>query len=301
MRGGRLSAALLRFRMAIVKQKAYAKINLTLEVLGIEAGYHALDSLVVSVDLFDQITIKTRKDEKITVKMRGMDSENIPETQNNAYKAAKLFQEKYAVQGVDILIDKNIPMGAGLGGSSADVGGVLNGLAELYKIEDEKGLDEIAAALGSDTVYMRKGGLARMQGRGTRVYYFGMDKPLYFLLICPTEGVSTKACFDKFDALGRAGGTGATSRAIDAYVKGDMEALGKNLYNDLFAPARQLNTKIQAAYEEAESFAPLGVTMTGAGSCVVALFENETFCQYAKSRYRGDGLCLIAKTVAECK
>ena len=283
--------------MAQVKQKAYAKVNLTLEVVGQEAGYHTLDSLVVSVDLFDWITLRGRKDDKVTVKMRGLGSEEIPERENNAYKAAVRFIEKYAVKGVDITVDKNIPMGAGLGGSSADVAGVLNGLAELYKIDDEKGLDEIAASLGSDTVYMRKGGLARMQGRGTRVYYLGMDKPLCFLMICPKSSVSTKACFDKFDALGRSGGTGATSRAINAYAQGDMEGLGKSLYNDLFAPARELNAEVQAAYDEAVSFAPLGVTMTGSGSCVIALFETEEFCQYAKSRYRGEGVCIVAKTV----
>jgi 4-diphosphocytidyl-2-C-methyl-D-erythritol kinase len=283
--------------MARIKQKAYAKINLTLEIVGQADGYHLLDSFVASIDLFDVVTMTGRKDNRCTIRMRGLDSEDIPEEKNNAWKAAKAVCEKYGVKGVDILIDKNIPMGAGLGGSSADVAGVLNGMAKLYKIDDEQGLDEIADQIGSDCRFMRHGGYARMQGRGNKCYYLGGDKPLHLLLLCPGESVSTKQCFEESDRRMAGENKGATSRAIDAYVQEDVTELGKWLHNDLFEPAKALCPAVGKAYEDAMSFAPLGVTMTGAGSCVIAMFEHEEFCRYAKSRYKGDALCIVTKTV----
>ena len=136
-----------------------------------------------------------------------------------------------------------------------------------------------------------------MQGRGNKCYFLGGDKPLHLLLLCPQESVSTKRCFEIFDEAKREERTGATTRAIESYVAGDIESLGKHLYNALYPAAKSLNSQIEKAYEAAESFAPYGVTMTGAGSCVIALFESAELCQYAKSRYRGDALCLVAKTL----
>ena len=283
--------------MAKVKQRAYAKINLTLEVVGQSEGYHLLDSFVASVDLFDVVTVKKRKDKQCTVRMRGLGSEEISTEKNNAWKAAKMFCEKYDVNGVDVTIEKNIPMGAGLGGSSADTAGTLNALAKLYKIMDEEGLDEIADALGSDSRYMLRGGFARMQGRGNRCYYLGEGEPLHFLMVCPLESVSTKRCFEAFDGVEKNPSQGYTAKAIDAYTKGDKEALGKSLYNDLYVPAQTLCSAIGQAYERLKALSPLGVTMTGSGSCVLALFENEEFCRYAKSRYQGDEPCFVVKTV----
>ena len=208
-----------------------------------------------------------------------------------------MFCEKYAVNGVDITIDKNIPMGAGLGGSSADTAGTLNALATLYKVTDDEGLDEIADALGSDSRYMRHGGFARMQGRGNKCYYLGEGEPLHFLLVCPPESVSTKRCFEVFDAGEKRVTQGYTSQAIEAYLRGDKAGLGKSLYNDLFAPAQALCPAIGQAYARLKELSPIGVTMTGSGSCVMALFENEEFCRYAKSRYEGDEPCFVVKTV----
>ncbi len=256
-----------------------------------------LDSFVASVDIFDEILLKKRKDGKCLVTMKGLGSESIPTEKNNAYKAAVAFCERYGVGGAEITVHKNIPMGAGLGGSSADIAGVLNGLAKLYGVDDEKGLDDIAASLGSDSKYMRKGGFARMQGRGNDCYYLGSERRLDLLLLCPKESVSTKACFESFDTKGKREKAGVTSRAIDAFVQGDLAALGESLHNDLCAPAKELCGEIGQAYEFLQSLSPLGVTMTGAGSCVLALFENEEFCRYAKSRYHGEALCLAVKTV----
>ena len=154
--------------MNTVKIKSYAKINLTLEIKGVENGYHLLDSLVASIDLFDLVVLKKRKDKLSSITMRGMGSEGIPPEENIALKTAELFSETFSTPGVDVTVYKNIPIGAGLGGSSADSAGVINGMAKLYGITDEDALTALAEKTGSDTSYMRKGGFQRMQGRGEK-------------------------------------------------------------------------------------------------------------------------------------
>ena len=177
--------------MNTVKIKAYAKINLTLDVTGVSEGYHLLDSFVASISLYDLLVVRKRKDKLVSVTMHGMDSEGIPPESNNAFRAGEAFVRRFSTTGADITVYKNIPMGAGLGGSSADAAGVLSALAALYGA-DEEALGELADALGSDTRYMLRGGYARMRGRGNLISpVSGEGKKLYFLLICPQTSVSS--------------------------------------------------------------------------------------------------------------
>lgn len=106
--------------MNTVKVKSYAKVNLTLDVVGTAGGYHLIDSLVASINLYDLVCVKKRKDNLISVSMHGMDSEGIPPEQNNAFRAGETFVRRFSTKGADITVYKNIPIGAGLGGSSAE-------------------------------------------------------------------------------------------------------------------------------------------------------------------------------------
>lgn len=289
--------------MATVRIKAYAKINLTLEILGVERGFHMLDSLVASLDLHDLIVLKKRKDSLSTITMKGLGSELIPPEQNNALKAAEAFSQKFSTSGADITVYKNIPLGGGLGGSSADVSGVLRGMAKLYKVEDEVALEEIADTLGSDTKYMLKGGFARMQGRGEKLSFLDIDEQLHFLMLCPKSSVSAKACYQKYDELPRTleWKESYTDGCIQALRKKDKNGVGRYLTNDLYVPALHLNSDVEKAYEECASFSPLGTVMTGSGSCVLALFETKELCEWAKSRYRGKFVAKVVKTVLPSK
>lgn len=284
--------------MNTVKIKAYAKINLTLEIVGSENGFHMLDSMVASVDLFDFIVLKKRKDKLSSIVMHGMGSETIPPEKNNALKAAERFSEKFGVNGADITVYKNIPMGAGLGGSSADASGVLNGMAKLYGIEDESAIDELANALGSDTGYMRKGGFARMRGKGDLVTPLPISETLHFLALLPRTSVDTGACYKEYDAMPiKTGDKNATEKTMDALARKNAEEAGRYLTNDLFPPATRLNKDVERAYEEATSFSPFGAVMTGSGSCVLALFETRELCEWAKSRYKGKCTAFVLKTI----
>lgn len=279
-----------------MKVKAYAKVNLTLEVVGEKDGYHLLDSLVASVDIFDLIHLKKRKDKFSSVIFKGVGAGEIP-PDNNALKAAEAFSKQFSVSGANIVIYRNIPIGAGLGSSSADIAGVLNGMAKLYGIEDEEGIAALAEKLGSDTRYMLQGGFARMQGRGEIVAPIDCKEKLYFLLICPQEGVSAGKCYKEYDAGEKNPYGHKTEACIKALQEGNFEDLGKGFVNDLYQPAARLNEAVRKAYEEALSFSPLGVTMTGSGSCVLAFFETRELCEWAQSRYKGKFKTYVVKTV----
>ena len=271
--------------MESVKFKAYAKINLTLFVTGTENGYHMLDSLVASVDLYDLIKIKKRRDRLVSVTMHGMGSETIPHECNNAARAAELFVEKFGTNGADITVYKNIPMGAGLGGSSADAAGVLNGLAKLYKTDDLAALKLLADETGSDTRYMLTGGWARLFGRGDIVKPIDGRLKVHILMLVPDGGVSTAQCYSAFDRTGKTGGN--SDAAEQAVIKNDLHGLAEELSNSLAPAAASLSGDIGRCIDELKEFAPLAVNMTGSGSGVYALFESREMCLYAKSRYRG--------------
>ena len=285
--------------MNTVKIKAYAKINLTLEIVGAKDGFHLLDSVVASVDLFDLIVLKKRKDKLSSITMKGQGSESIPPERNNALKAAECFSKRFGTNGADITVYKNIPIGAGLGGSSADAAGVLNGMAKLYRVTDEASLETLANSLGSDVGYMRKGGFQRMQKKGELLTPIDTDKTLHFLALCPNSCVSAGACYQKYDEQNVPFSSGENTRKFIAFLESKLPANegGRYLTNDLFQASCALNADVKKAYGEALSFSPLGAVMSGSGSCVLAWFETPELCAWAKSRYKGKCKTQLFKTV----
>ncbi len=281
--------------MDYARVKAYAKINLTLDITGVNGGYHMIDSLVASVDLADVIAAKKRKDGLVNVIMHGEGSEAIPAESNNAVKAAEAFTDRFKSGGADITIWKNIPVGAGLGGSSADVAGVLKAMAKLYGVDDYTALKAVADGLGSDCGYMLSGGFARMTGRGNAVFPIGGGMKLNLVLLVPRGGVSTAACYKLSDGYIKDGFS--TSKAVDALICGDERALAQNLNNHLYGAAVRLNPYVEEAFGQLKQFDPLGVNMTGSGSGVYAVAENEQFARYIKSRYRGRHRLILTKTI----
>ena len=282
-----------------VKIKAYAKINLTLEIVGERDGFHLLNSVVASVDLFDLITLKKRKDKLSFVTMKGQGSESIPPEENNALKAAERFSELFGTNGAEITVYKNIPIGAGLGGSSADVAGVLNGMAKLYNVTDQTALERLAETLGSDTKYMLSGGFQKMSGKGEELAPVSTAATLHFLAICPNSPVSAGGCYQQFDKLQIPLSNGEKTQELINLLQSNkpINEGGRYLTNDLYAPASLLNPDVEKAYQEALSFSPLGAIMSGSGSCVLAWFETRELCEWAKSRYRGKFKTFLLKTV----
>lgn len=280
--------------MNTVRLNAYAKLNLTLDITGAGGGYHMLDSLVTTVDVFDRITLKKRKDKLVRVAMRGLGT-SIPPEENNAQRAGDAFVSVFGTCGADITIRKNIPIGAGMGGSSSDIAGVIAGMGRLYSVSDMGDLKSLADTLGSDTGYLLSGGLARMRGRGDLVEPLPFA-PLYFLILFPEEGVSTREAYARFDGMGLKG-AGRTEEAAELLKSGNAAWAARSFGNDLYAAAKSMYPAIEEAYLALKGFSPLGVSMTGSGSAVFACFGSEELCLWAKSRYRGKCRALAAKSV----
>lgn len=272
--------------MNTVRGNAYAKLNLTLDITGAEGGYHQLDSLVTTIGLSDRIVIKKRKDQLVSVAMHGMNSEGIPPERNNAQRAGEKFVERFGTAGADVTVYKNIPLGAGLGGSSADAAGVLNGMAKLYGVTDGAALKSLADELGSDTGYLLHGGLARMRGRGDRVERFDSVPEMYFLVLCPQNGVSTAECYAAYDGLGKRYAP-RTQEVVELLQSGNPQWAAGAFGNDLYEAAATLEPAVREALLSLKELSPSGACMTGSGSACFALFPTAELCDWAKSRYKG--------------
>ena len=280
--------------MNVVRTNAYAKLNLTLDVTGTENGYHMLDTLVTTVDLSDRVVVKKRKDGLCNITMHG--GPFIPPEENNALRAAEAFVAAFGTNGADVTIYKNIPVGAGMGGSSADVAGVLRALSELYAVQDEAALKELADGLGSDTGYLLTGGFARLTGRGERVEGLTIGSKLHFLVLVPRGGVSTPQCFREYDRINE-GLSPRTQKAADELERGNVQECARYFSNALYGAACSLEPAVRDALTDLKCFSPWGAGMTGSGSACFALFENRELCEWAKSRYTGPCRAFVLQSV----
>ena len=249
---------------------APAKINFTLDVAGVENGFHKIQSFVATIDLCDKLIFKKRDDGKITLK----DKRNLcrcTTEKNNAYKTAKAIVERYGLSGVDITINKKIPVGGGLGGSSVDIAGTIIGLKRLFEIKDD--LTDMANELGSDCGYLISGGFAVISGRGEKVHPVEISKKMPILIIADTHGISAKTCYDEFDKE-KIKNKPCTERAVEAFVNDNAEFFDI-IKNDLYQAAVKFIPSLKEKISDIEKQGALKAVMTGSGSCVYGIFENE--------------------------
>ncbi|MBQ3493165.1 MAG: 4-(cytidine 5'-diphospho)-2-C-methyl-D-erythritol kinase [Clostridia bacterium] len=257
-----------------------AKINLTLDITGVKNGYHELNSLVASINIYDVITVCARSDGKINLTMKGLPVD-CPIIENNAYKAAKLFIDTFETFGVDITVMKNIPVAGGLGGSSADIAGVLNALNILYDINGD--MSPLASDLGSDSTYMLNGGFAVLKGRGDEVDHIGADKKLYVLLITDNAVITSRNCYKKFDENKKMYKP-CTAEATTAIYEGDVDKLFTLLKNDLTESASVFAPNVKYNLYNLKKAGAQTALLAGSGPTCYGLFKDkkERDCAYKK-------------------
>ncbi len=271
--------------MNSVTVKAYAKFNIALNVLGVKDGYHMLDSIVTTVNKYDVVTATKRKDNKILVSFVGRYGFTPPlQEETNAYKSAKAFIEKFKTNGANIEIVRNIPTGSGMGGSSADVIGVLKALKKLYGVTES--ITPLANLLGSDCAYLLKGGFARITGRGEIIESFTCPKKLYFVTIYSNAVVTARDCFIKFDEYGKNGKVCSIENLKAVLESGNLENLTAGEYNALTESAVSLNSEIAKNLQALKQLSPSFYAMTGSGSTVFALYENLEMAKWAHSKLK---------------
>ncbi len=263
-----------------MKIKAKAKINLSLNVLGVKDGYHQLESVVTEVELHDEITAKKSKDIIIDYGK----SFSIPSEFDNAYKACKLFSQTFNTGGAKIKIKKQIPVKAGLGGSSADAVGVIKIMQNLYGISSCSKISEMLAKIGSDCPVQYAGGYNIMSGRGEKITPINSSKKLYFVLLVEPKGVNTAECFDFCDKSEPISSN--NEELVDYLVNGGEMP---QLKNALYLPATQLNQKVKEHYQLLSKYFDR-VNMSGSGSAVYGVTENKRQAKLAYKKLKAQGL-----------
>lgn len=276
-----------------LRLRAFAKANLSLNITGVDgkSGLHTLDSVMMSVDKFDTVTVAERNDNKINVRFINADiGEN-----NTAAMAARAVQEAIGFGGWDIEIEKGIPIGAGLGGSSADGAAVLRALDVLYRLP-ERGADmrKIALGIGSDVPFMLTGGLARVRGTGGDLFFIE-NKLTLFIVGLMSGSVSTAEAYAEFDNLYKdrmhcpTDNEELCNRLLEAKDT-SLELFG----NALYAPAAKLAPDITKNTELLSSCGAK-VNLTGSGGMVLGYFTDiEKFAACAHALKGRDGFYVFA-------
>ena len=268
--------------MKSVTKKVYAKINLHLDVTGImENGFHSVNNVMQSVSLCDTVTVNERNNGIYTV---CCNVEGIPTGSDNlVVKAALAFEEAVGRRlGGDIIIEKNIPVQAGLAGGSADAAATLLCLNEIcgYPLTTDK-ICNIGGKLGADVPFCIVGGAAFADGKGDILHPFPTLPDCTLVIACGGEGVSTPQAFGMLDKLYNnfVSDIFYTPRDIsslkNSMLAKDIESTAKNLYNIFEQPI--LSTRPVAANLRRImlSSGALGAMMSGSGPSVFGVFSNE--------------------------
>lgn len=253
--------------------RSYAKINLGLRILGRRAdGFHDISTLFHRVDLFDTLRFEIT-DGGISLESN---RDDIPTDDGNlCVRAARLLLEQQRGMGVHIVLQKNIPAGAGLGGGSSNAAAVLRFLPPLLGLKfPPEELLEMAAMLGSDVPFFLQDGDAAARGRGELLEYFSWDCPWWIVLVNPGIHVSTAWAYRNLRLS--ADPPDPDLRAALQHAADDSEARTLLLYNDFEVPVVEAHPAIGEARQRMLDAGADGAMMSGSGSSVFGLFPSES-------------------------
>ena len=261
-----------------MKEYAPAKINLFLDVIRKrEDGYHDLGTLFQTIDAGDTVSAEPRQDGRITLCYN--EPQNYPLESDLVYKAAKLLQQESGTTlGADIYLNKVMPLGAGLGGGSADAAATLRLLNQLWKLKFKfEKLEEIGAKLGADVPFLVRGGTAMAEGIGEKLTFV---KPLqlnddqYLLVATPLDSVPTK---DAYAGVPKSGPDRWETYKAKCMRSGKAASIDFALANTFNAFEESVFPKHPLVEEMKNEFKRLGATsvlMSGSGASVFGVFET---------------------------
>ncbi len=276
--------------MREVLVKAHAKINLSLDVLSQRAdGYHELQSVMQSLDLHDTVRIKAVQSGGISL---GTDLSYLPVNEkNNAYAAAMHFldalPEGVPRPGLQIFIEKRIPVCAGLGGGSSDAAAVLRGLDSLYEGQvSREQLFDMALKVGADVPFCLMQGAAFAEGVGERLSPINSMPDCFVLLVKPPVNLSTAKVFSQLN-LKKVVNHPDNRGLLAAMQAGDLAGITARMFNVLEPVAKRRHPVIEELTSELLDGGALGVAMTGSGPTVVGVFQQEAQAKAAEARLAG--------------
>ena len=261
--------------MNSITLKSRAKINLSIDVLGKrQDGYHLVEMIMQTIDLYDLIEINEKDNDQITIKST---SDEIPLDCNNlVYKAANLIKKTFNInKGVEIHIKKNIPVAAGMAGGSSNAAAVLVGLNKLWNLNlSNQQLEKIGLKLGADVPFCINGGAVLASGIGEELTPIkGLTKDVCILVCKPDLFVSTKEvyeCIDSKDIDKRPN----NKFLIECLKNEDTRQLAENMFNVLEGVSMDKHPVIQQIKDIMTNNRALGAMMSGSGPTVFGLYEN---------------------------
>ncbi len=251
-----------------MEDRAYCKINVALNVLRRrEDGYHDLQSVMLPLELHDVLSIDKSDTDSYECNVDLAFNEK-----NTIVKAINIFRDKYQINDhFKVKVEKNIPMEAGLAGGSSNGASVFRLLSKMYQLDIENDVKELCHRIGSDVIFTYYNKPAVVYGTGEELAYFALKKSYYVLLVKPKEGVSTR---DAYQTLN-----------LEACLHPDCEKLRFCLENGLSIDGLLANSLEESALRLCPaigniknclmSYGLKNVLMSGSGSCVFALSEDE--------------------------
>ena len=285
-----------RWNMTTLYEGAFAKLNLTLDVLGKrDDGYHDLKSVMQTVSVRDDIEIDVGTGKPWVLKC---DKPGIPTDETNlAWKAAKIYLDtiKKDPDGLEIRITKRIPSQAGMGGGSADAAAVLRALNDHYGNPlSILALAELGALVGSDVPFCVVCGTAMVEGRGERLRKLP-DMPDCIFVICkPDFSVSTPELYKKIDTVSIP--KHPDNQAMEsALLAGDLEKVAKNVFNVFDPVVTEEHAELNYIKSLMHQYGAATYQMTGSGSAVFGIVSEfeiaAVICNMLKANYPDVFIC----------
>ena len=270
-------------------EKAYAKINLGLKVLGRRPdGYHEILSVAQCVDLADVLYFESASSDQLTCSLESLSTG----PDNLVYRAVDAFRARLdrPIQSFCIHLEKNIPIGAGLGGGSADAAAVLRALNHFYDQPfSNADLRQIAATLGSDIPFLVEGGTALMRGRGEMLEALSWEGAVFYVLAYPEVEISTAWAYSQ---LGPILTENSPYFNFIVSLSGgcvDHDRLFEVLEND-FTPAVDRAYPIVAEFRsQLDRVGARATLMSGSGSTVYGVFDDRKTASQAQSALQRQG------------
>jgi len=261
--------------MTTLYESAFAKINLTLDVLGLRSdGYHAIKSVMQTVSLCDDIEIDVGTGKPWCIKC---EVEGVPlDERNLAWKAAKVFFEQTGIypDGIEIRMGKRIPSQAGLGGGSSDAAAVFRALNRHYGMPmTMQELADLSAEVGSDVPFCVLGGTVMVEGRGEFVRSLTAMPKCYIVICKPEFPVSTPALYRKIDEceIEKRPDNDAMEEAI---LAGNLTAIVENIHNVFDPIVAAEHPEIDHIKFVCASCGALVQQMSGSGSATFAIMPD---------------------------
>jgi len=281
----------------LIQKYAPAKINLNLRILRKRTdGYHDIETVLLTIGLWDQIVLQKRDDQKIQLEI---ENSNIPADETNlCYRAARLFQERYSeFSGCHLLLKKKIPDGSGLGGGSSDAASTLLGLNNLFDLPfTYNELIVLAGKLGADVPFFMRNGLAIGRGIGNELDYVEKQWNFYVLVLCPNYKISTRWAYENY----KISLTNEEKNVIlknqflnEIQIDNFFEFFVNDFESLVFEYYPELQELKQALYHQGAFFASL----SGTGSAVYGLFHERGDVDKAKMFFAQKNCCFVALPV----